>query len=102
MVQKSCQICAIRAHILASFSNKANNDIDWRILEDSPTIHKILWIQYQPLLFLVHQCLVVVGGLFKQPNRFMYLGKSFEAIIKEHEIDLINYDKTMSDVDAYL
>ena len=38
----------------------------------------------------------------KQPNRFKYLGKSFEAIIKEHEIDLINYDKTMSDVDAYL
>ena len=24
--------------------NKANNDIDWRILEDSPTIHKTLWI----------------------------------------------------------
>ena len=31
----------------------------------------------------------------------MYLGKSFEAILKEHEIDLINYDKAMSDVDAY-
>ena len=24
--------------------NKANNDIDWRTLEDSLTIHKILWI----------------------------------------------------------
>ena len=31
----------------------------------------------------------------------MYLGKSFEAILKEHEIDLINYDKAMSDVDAH-
>ena len=34
--------------------NKVNNDIDWRILEDSSTIHKILWIQYQPFPFLVH------------------------------------------------
>ena len=31
----------------------------------------------------------------------MYLGKSFEAIIKEHEIDPIDYDKAMSDVDAH-
>ena len=34
--------------------NKENNDIDWRILENSPTIHMILWIQYQPFPFLVH------------------------------------------------
>ena len=32
----------------------------------------------------------------------MYLGKSFEAILKEHEINLIDYDKVMSDVDAHL
>ena len=38
----------------------------------------------------------------KQLDRFMYLGKCFEAIIKEHEIDLIDYDKAMSDVDAHL
>ena len=38
----------------------------------------------------------------KQPNRFMYLGKSFEAILKEHEIDFIDYDKSMSDADAHL
>ena len=43
--------------------NKASNDIDWGILEDSPTIHKILWMQYQLFPFLVHECLVVVGGL---------------------------------------
>ena len=32
----------------------------------------------------------------------MYLGESFEAIVVEHEIDLINYDEAMSDVDAHL
>ena len=32
----------------------------------------------------------------------MYLGKSFEAILKEHEIDPIDYDKGVSDVDARL
>ena len=32
----------------------------------------------------------------------MYLGKSFEVILKEHEIDLIDYDKVISDVDAHL
>ena len=47
--------------------NKPNNDIDWRILEDSPIIHKILWIQYQPFPFLVHRCLVIVGGLLNNP-----------------------------------
>ncbi|KAL6340598.1 hypothetical protein AAG906_010506 [Vitis piasezkii] len=32
----------------------------------------------------------------KQPNQFMYLGKSFEAILKEHEIDPIDCNKAMS------
>ena len=31
----------------------------------------------------------------------MYLGKSFEVILKEHEIDPIDYDKVISDVDAH-
>ena len=38
----------------------------------------------------------------KHPDRFMYLGKSFEAILKEHEIDPIDYDEAMSNVDVYL
>ena len=42
------------------------------------------------------------GRVVKQSNQFMYLGKSFEAIIKEHEIDPIYYNKAMSDVDAHL
>ena len=31
----------------------------------------------------------------------MYLGNSFEAILKEHEINPIGYDEAMSDVDAH-
>ena len=42
------------------------------------------------------------GRVVKQPDRFMYLGKSFEAILKEHKIDPIVYDEAMSDVDVYL
>ena len=42
------------------------------------------------------------GNVIKQLNRFMYLGESFEAILKEHEIDTIDYDEAMSDVDAHL
>ena len=37
----------------------------------------------------------------KQLDRFMCLGKSFKVILKEHEIDPIEYDKAMSDVDAH-
>ena len=32
----------------------------------------------------------------------MYLGVSFEAILEKHRIDPIDYDETMSDVDAHL
>ena len=42
------------------------------------------------------------GRVVKQPNHFMYLGESFKAILKEHEIDSINYDEVISDVDAHL
>ena len=38
----------------------------------------------------------------KQPNQFMYLGKSFNAILKEHEIDPLDCNKAMSNVDAHL
>ena len=48
--------------------NNANNDIDWRILKDSPIIHKILWIQrYKDtpfLLLLVHEYFIIVEGLY--------------------------------------
>ena len=30
----------------------------------------------------------------------MYLRESFKAILKEHEIDPIDYDEAMSDLDA--
>ena len=42
------------------------------------------------------------GRVVKQPDRFMCLGKSFEDILKEHEIDPIDYNEAMSDVDAHL
>ena len=32
----------------------------------------------------------------------MYSGKSFKVILKEHEINPIDYDIVMSDVDAHL
>ena len=32
----------------------------------------------------------------------MYLGKSFEVILNEHDINPIDYDKAMSNVDAHL
>ena len=42
------------------------------------------------------------GKVVKQPDGFIYVGKSFKAILKEHEIDPIDYDKAMSDEDAHL
>ena len=35
-----------------------------------------------------------------QLDMFMYLGESFEAIMKEHEIYPTNYDETMSSDDV--
>ena len=42
------------------------------------------------------------GSVAKQLNQFMYLEESFEAILKEHEIDPIECDEAMSEVDAHL
>ena len=82
--------------------NKAKNDIDSRIIEYSPIIHKILWIPIPTIpissTLMPHHS----GSVVKQLNRFMYLGESFEAILEEHEIDTIDYDEAMSDVDAHL
>ena len=38
------------------------------------------------------------GRVVKQLDRFMYLGKPFEAILKDHDINPIDYNDTMSDV----
>ena len=37
----------------------------------------------------------------KQLDQFMYLGESFKAILKEHEIDPTDYDEVMRDMDAH-
>ena len=42
------------------------------------------------------------GSIVKQIDQFMYLRESFEAVLKEHEIDPIGYNEAVSDVDAYL
>ena len=42
------------------------------------------------------------GSIAKPLNQFMYLEESFEAILKEHEIDPIECDEAMSEVDAHL
>ena len=42
------------------------------------------------------------GWVVQQLDWFMYLGKFFKAILKEDEIDPIDYNKAMSDVDAHL
>ena len=39
--------------------------------------------------------------LLIQPGWFLYFGVSFEAILEKHKIDPIDYDETMSDVDAH-
>ena len=42
------------------------------------------------------------GKVVIQPNWFMYLGESFDAIIEEHEIDSIDYDEAMRDMVTHL
>ena len=42
------------------------------------------------------------GRVVKQLYWFMFIGKSFETILKEYEIDPIDYNKSMSDVHAHL
>ncbi|KAL6322983.1 hypothetical protein AAG906_023600 [Vitis piasezkii] len=54
-------------------SNRARRDIDWKALEDTPTLAQ-----------------EIMGP---EPDRFMYWGESFEAIPKEHDIDPTNYDE---------
>ena len=39
------------------------------------------------------------GRVFMQPDRFMYLGKSFKAILEEHETDPTHYNESMSSDD---
>ena len=41
------------------------------------------------------------GRVVKQLDQFMYLGESFKAILKEHEIDPTDYDEVMRDMDAH-
>ena len=42
------------------------------------------------------------GKVVKQLYQFMYLGESFKAILKEHDIDPTYYDEATSNMDADL
>ncbi|KAL6347783.1 hypothetical protein AAG906_026312 [Vitis piasezkii] len=77
-------------------SNMATRDIDKKSLEDTPTLAYRTMINYNTLM--THHS----GRFLIQPKRFMYLGESFEAIPKEHETDLTDYDETMCNDDDIL
>ena len=65
------------------------------------TQHRKPWFQYQPFLFLVHWWLVVIWGLLY--NKIdSWFGRVFQGHPKKHDINPIDYDETMSDVDAHL
>lgn len=51
---------------------------------------------------LLHECLVIVEGLFHNQSNFMYLQESFLTILVEHEINLIDYNEGLSDVNAHI
>ena len=79
--------------------NKTNNDIDWRILEDSIQDN----MDPIPTIPISNTLMPHCGGsVVKRLNWFIYLGESVKAILEEHEIPPIDYDKAMNDVDAHL
>ena len=42
------------------------------------------------------------GKVISLLNLFMYLGEFFEAILEEHDINPMNYDRILSNVDAHI
>ena len=87
-------------------SNKARHDIDWKALKDTPTLaHETMGPEVSTPAILVSSSTSLPcrsGRVVIQPDKFMYLGESFEAIPKEHEIDPTNYDEEISSDDVIL
>ena len=87
-------------------SNRARHDIDWKALENGPTLaQEIMGLKVSTPTILVrfstpvpHRC----GRVIIQPDRFMYLEESFEAILEEHEIDPTYYNEVISSDDVIL
>ena len=83
-------------------NNKAKSELNLRVLYETPTITKktmslIPTIPISSTLVSYRSGKVVI-----QSNQFIYLRESFEAILKEHELDSMDYDEAMSDVNAHL
>ena len=87
-------------------SKRAKCDIDWKALENAPTFaQEAMGPKVSTPTIPINSSTLVPrhsGRVVIQPNRFMYLGESFEAIQKEHEIDLIDCDEVMSSNDVIL
>ena len=85
-------------------SNRTKCDIDWRTLEDTFTLAQVtMGLKVPTPIILVSSSILVPchsRRVVIQPDRFMYLGESFETIPKKHETDPINYDKVISNYDV--
>ena len=83
-------------------SNKAKSELNLRVLDETPTITK----KTMSLIPTIPISSTLVsnrsGKVVIQSNQFIYLRESFEAILKEHELDSMDYDEAMSDVNAHL
>ncbi|RVW26774.1 hypothetical protein CK203_060474 [Vitis vinifera] len=87
-------------------SNRAKHDIDWKGLENTPTLAQetmdpeistpsIPISSSTPVPCRSWRVVILL-------DRFMYLGEFFKAIIEEHEIDPIDYEKAMSNDNVIL
>ena len=87
-------------------SNKARHNIDWKALENTPTLaQETLGPEVSTPIILINFSTPMPhcsGRIVIQLDKFMYLGESFEAILKEHEFDPTDYDKAMSSDDVIL
>ena len=70
-------------------SNKARSEVDLRDLDETPTTKQNIMnlVPTIPISSTPMPCRS--GRVVIKPIRFMYLGKSFKAIIKEQNIRLI-------------
>ena len=87
-------------------SNRARRDIDWKALENTPTLAwETIGLNVSTPTILVSSSTPVPRcseRIVIVPDRFMYLRDSFQTISEEHEIDPTNYDEAMGSHDAII
>ncbi|KAL6311861.1 hypothetical protein AAG906_021596 [Vitis piasezkii] len=80
-------------------SNRTRCDIDWKALEDAPTLaHGTMGPEVPTPTILVSSSTPMPrcnGRIVMQLDRFMYLGESFKAILEKHKTDPINCNEAM-------